>query len=61
RAFRVAAQRPLNNNALRALDEHLNRIAAAKAAMVTRAGLVRCFFERGVQQQFAATPQSLAV
>jgi tetratricopeptide (TPR) repeat protein len=28
RAFRAAAQRPLNNGALRALDEHLTRIAA---------------------------------
>lgn len=28
RAFRTAAQRPLNSGALRALDEHLIRIAA---------------------------------
>jgi hypothetical protein len=28
RAFRTAAQRPLNNKALRALDEHLTRLAA---------------------------------
>jgi transcriptional regulator with XRE-family HTH domain/tetratricopeptide (TPR) repeat protein len=28
RAFRTAAQRPLNNRALRALDEHLTRLAA---------------------------------
>ena len=28
RAFRAAAQRPLNSTALRALDEHLTRIAA---------------------------------
>jgi hypothetical protein len=28
RAFRAAAQRPLTSRALRALDEHLSRIAA---------------------------------
>jgi hypothetical protein len=29
RAFRAAAQRRLNNRALRSLDEHLSRIAAS--------------------------------